>query len=442
MFACCCSPMGRKERDGQTILDIEQILQDYVWNDFLSVLGRVQRKCVRRKNYVIEVPMNFFHLEEEQKPVVLPRVHISDLDNQDIRHRHVMNEIHRRTGNGTTSGMAQSEEEEKKKKKKKKNVPRDKNNSEIFTDYVNDTPTEQTYKFRLEKTRKSSLTATVQRGFTVGTKTNFTVGLPKLTGGSKVGTEFDLRFTVTKTNSDLCEETVTFETTSDIKVKEGNKYVAKVVLEETEVSYNFWAWTRLSLPNGSAPTVVRRKSDNKECHNFQIKNLKEAFEDYKELVTFKSLPANVPLVSKDKKKMSPEEKNAVTYAVVIESRGIIDGTRLSDQHISLKAHNLVQHSKSTQVTNGVVDEDHEEENGAVDEEEEECEESEGEEEEEEEEGGGKEMVEVAIKAGGLSSSSSTHGVAGAGTPGGISATCGGLTSPLLPVPTSKTSTPV
>ena len=173
MFACCCGPRARKEvTSDSAIVDVEKLLQDYVWQDFVDSLHGVQRWCVSRsrQNYVVEVPLNYFHVEEFKRPKMTSRVLKSESDKRVA--------LDSKSGGGGGG-------RKKKKKKEKSGACADSNKSELVTNYVNDTGTEQTYKFRLEKTRKSTLNVTVQKGFSIGSKTNFTLGLPKLAGRSR-----------------------------------------------------------------------------------------------------------------------------------------------------------------------------------------------------------------------------------------------------------------
>ena len=100
----------------------------------------------------------------------------------------------------------------------------------LSTDFTNRTNRDQTYKFRFEKTRKASLNVTFQRGFSIGGKVNFSLGLPRVMADGKVGSEVDMRVSISKSTGEVIEETLTWEATSEIEVANMSNYTAKVVI--------------------------------------------------------------------------------------------------------------------------------------------------------------------------------------------------------------------
>ncbi|BFZ06171.1 hypothetical protein BsWGS_09210 [Bradybaena similaris] len=313
---CFCGRRSPKDDDTSQILDVELILQDHVWDLFLQRQSRLQRLCLRRSDFHISVPMNYFHFETLRQKVS-PRnrpetggdAHIVDQKTRD--------------GNTTAS-------EKIPRSKVGKERTSNSNIVEIATDFVNDTDREQTYKFRLEKTRKAILSVSYQRGFTVGGKARFSVGLPKLASDSQASVETDMTINVTKQEGENVEETVVLETTSDIKVKERSKYVAKVVLAEVKVSYDFSVWCRISMPAGGAPVSISKKKDGDVVYNATLKRLDTIFSRFKNQIKITTVP-------------SSSETNE--YVVDIKNTGIIEGVRLSDQRIILESTDLQKSSK-------------------------------------------------------------------------------------------------
>ena len=167
--------------------------------------------CIRRKDFVVEVPMNYFHfdkLREEVRPrqkpdpAPIPQPHPSLLSGM----THLPRDVTRNPLLSSSNVMA------------------------LSTDFTNRTSRDQTYKFRFEKTRKASLSVTFQRGFSIGGKVNFSLGLPRVMADGKVGTEVDMRVSVSKSTGEVVEETLTWEATSEIEVANMSNYTAKVVI--------------------------------------------------------------------------------------------------------------------------------------------------------------------------------------------------------------------
>lgn len=243
---------------------------------------------------------------------------------------HILDQKNKNGTNTTNDKSGQA------KSKLEKGTSKNSNVIEISTDFINDTDREQTYKFRLEKTRKAVLTVNFQKGFTVGGKARFSVELPKLTGSPQVSAETDMTINVTKQEGENVEETVVLETTSDIKVKERSKYVAKVVLAETKVCYDFTVWCRLSMPLGGAPVSIMRKKDGVVFFSSTLKRLDKIFERYKSQVKIKT---------------SSSDSQTENYVIDIKTMGIIEGVRLSDQRIILESSDIPMCSKNEYVSN-------------------------------------------------------------------------------------------
>ncbi|KAK7090125.1 hypothetical protein V1264_009967 [Littorina saxatilis] len=315
----CCLPSRDQSNRTDYILDVEEILKEFVWNTFKDTRPPWQQLCLRRRDFVVDVPMNYFHFDklreevrQRQKPdnPTVPQPHPSLASHMTHMPRDVMQ-------NALTCNS---------------------NVMALSTDFTNCTDVAQTYKFRFEKTRKASLGVTFQRGFSIGGKVDFSLGLPKLTADGKVGGEVDMRLTVSKSTGEIIEETLTWEATSEINVAKTSNYTAKVLLSEAPVSYNFKMWTKMSMPTGAAPATIRRKNNDSFRYTHLIENLKEVFDKNKNSVDFvkEALGGNT------------------VYAVVFKTTGIVDGVRLSDQKILLEGHDLSQRTPTSYGGSGGV----------------------------------------------------------------------------------------
>ncbi|XP_059177450.1 uncharacterized protein LOC131956853 [Physella acuta] len=309
MLGCCLRPRG--DEKSVPILDVEKVLQDHVWKLFVESQPKILRTCLCRDSFTVDVPMNFF-LFETIRQSVTPRAR-PEMGKDG--HVFLQNDNH----------MKESNFGPVRKKNEKKQPEVDSNTLVIATDFVNDTGLEQTYKFRLEKTRKAALNVTFQKGFTIGGKANFTLGLPKIASDSKAEFGTDMSVNISKEKGEVIEETVVLETTSDVRVEKKSKYVAKVVLVERQVAYDFKVYSRMSMPMGSALASVVRKKDGKIFFTTVIKNLKTVFENYEKQVTILT---------------NAGQSETNDYVIEFKTVGVLEGVRLSDQRIILEAAEL------------------------------------------------------------------------------------------------------
>ncbi|KAL8585942.1 hypothetical protein ACOMHN_061103 [Nucella lapillus] len=304
-MACCWTSRDQADHQSDFILDVERILQEYVWNDFKTSRSPLQKLCLHRKDFLVDVPMNYFHFDKIREEVRPRHKTLSTLPTASQRPptlaqsmTHMGRDVTQNPLTSCSDVMA------------------------LSTDFTNSTGEEQTYSFRFEKTRKASMTVTFQKGFTVGGKVNFSLGLPKTLADGKAGGEVDMKVTVSKATGEVIEETLTWSASSEIKVAKESNYTAKVLLSEVPVSYNFRVWTKMSMPSGGAPATVRHKKAGPGDSLFTkvIENLKLVFDGHKHVVEF--LP-------------EPLGDDCCTYSVVFKTTGIVDGVRLSDQKIVL-----------------------------------------------------------------------------------------------------------
>ncbi|XP_041348778.1 uncharacterized protein LOC121368207 [Gigantopelta aegis] len=272
------------------IIDVEKVIQDYVWGKVKGDRHPLARMFMRRSDYDIEVPHNYFHFEDIEEDVV-----------EDTK--------------PSPKHPARS------RGKEAKPIPE---MSVVCTEFRNNTETEQTFQFRFQKTRNASVNVTFQKGFTIGGKAHFKLGLPKHLADSSAGGEVNLKYQVTKTTGETFDESVTIEANSEIRVVKQRKYIAKVSLAERQFSGTFRVETLMKMPSGSAPIFVRRKRNQELLCIESISDLKSVFA---------GLPVEVEDVSK------PSQREA-SYAVKFVTTGIIEGVRLLGQKIYLDSEQL------------------------------------------------------------------------------------------------------
>ncbi|XP_076435499.1 uncharacterized protein LOC143275347 [Babylonia areolata] len=297
----------KKDEHSNFVLDVEKILHDHVWHRFKTSRSFWQRVCLRRKNYVVEVPMNYFHFDKIDQKIELHKNDPTTLPTPSAtattQRAHVSRDVTHLNPSLTSSTYVTA----------------------LSTDFVNSTDNEQVYSFHFEKTRKASVTVTFQKGFSIGGKVNFSLALPKIPTEGKVGGELDMRVNVSKTTGETIEETLTWKTTSEIKVSKNSSYTARVLLSEIPVSYNFKVWTKMYMPHFGAPaTVTRKKGGGSSRYTAVIDSLRMVFKGYEDVVNI--VPETVD--------------NCTITSVIFTTKGIVDGVRLSDQKILLEGRPL------------------------------------------------------------------------------------------------------
>ncbi|CAL1544957.1 unnamed protein product [Lymnaea stagnalis] len=256
---CCwrCLPSTKDlEQENQfsriKISDLTEVLCDNAWNEFLGGATMLQKLCRNRKNYDIEVPENFYVFEH-----IKTSVYDINFKEQDTDEAIQGERTHELSSEETVSrGVSCSDQ------------------VSLETFFGNDTPDRQTYKFRIEKSRKTVISVSFQRGFTFGGQANFSIGLAKDTS---LGIETDLHFEVTKTDGQTFEETILTEATSDIVVGPHSHCTASICLEEKAFYKKFKVITRMSMPQEAAPVYIRRKSDKKVVMTSIICDLPQEF---------------------------------------------------------------------------------------------------------------------------------------------------------------------
>ncbi|XP_067670167.1 uncharacterized protein [Haliotis asinina] len=288
-----------KVRDISSVIDVQEIIQDWAWGSFIKDSGYFRRFFIRRKDFIIDVPMNYYQFSHSD----------AELEGLKIK-------SDSKTAPEIGEGMP--------------------NKSILITEYHNDTEMAQVYKFRMERARKASVTVTFQKGFTVGGKANFSLC------GVDCGLESKLE--VTKTTEQTFEEVLTFETCCDINVKENTNCEAKVVFTEEDMSYRFTVETIMRMPSGKAPVYIRRKKDKKVVMSFKIQDLRHIFHKYKEE---KDPDRSVDFV---RETIILNGKECNNYAIKLTTRGLVEGTKLSTQMVELHAEGIDQKKDPEQKT--------------------------------------------------------------------------------------------
>ncbi|KAK7090677.1 uncharacterized protein [Littorina saxatilis] len=298
----------RQERDPRPlIIDVQQVIADEVWGMFCDSQTCWARRFLKRSDYIVDVPMNYYDFEEVDQVV--------EVRNQRGGHSRV------------------PERTESKKKKlagSSKDISkswRDLTSPEhvgLETDFRNNTVETQTYNFKFEKTRKAAVNVNYQKGFSIGNKTKFSVGLPKVLPGGEISSEFSAHVSVTKTTGETFEETLTTTATSDITVAPKSHYIASIVMEEYNLHAEFKVTVNMSMPAKQAKAYIKDKHGDTVFY-YTLKNLSHLF------------PQNKIEVDDPKR---PGSKKAREDAVQFVVEGVLNGVQMSSHKIKLDSQDL------------------------------------------------------------------------------------------------------
>lgn len=309
MFSCC-KPAPEPE-ENPLIFDVHEVIKDKAWKNFVYSYKFYQRSCIRRKDYVIEVPDNYFVFEQIEQSIT-PRKHRAHVATAPS------------SGNNNAGPSEQAVASTNKDSLEGKVPSQRATNPEVIsidTEFANDTAKTQTYEFRFEKTRTTSVEVSYQKGFTVGTRASFSIGVPKILGDGSIGLETETQYEVSKSEGQTFEESMTLEATSSIVVGPKSCYVAKVQLEERSVHADFVVRTRMIMPQKRAPIYIRRKSDNEIISVYSLRNLKDVFNS-------ETAPCAEKVVEDDK---------VVNHMIDFVTEGVLTGNLALNHKINLSS---------------------------------------------------------------------------------------------------------
>ncbi|KAK7089984.1 uncharacterized protein [Littorina saxatilis] len=302
----CFSSGGAVDRT-PLIIDVEQTVADAAWRMFYFSRTRWQRVCMRRKDYTVDVPMNYFHFQ-----VTREKLHNVEEDDGTDDKGDKKKDTKQDNGRQVQTDLG-SRQLAHKRQTSPEHVG-------LETEFNNDTGEKQTYNFKCEKTRKASMTVTYQKGFSIGGKANFSLGLPKMLHNGQTSGEIDMRVAVSKTTGETFEQTLTTCATSDITVAPHSHYTATVVMEERHLLADFKVWVKMSMPAKEARAIIKNKQ-GETIFFYKLRNLSELFSEDHHL----------------KDEDGDPKSDAVEF--VIEGR--VDGMQLSSHRINLTDHDLV-----------------------------------------------------------------------------------------------------
>ncbi|XP_025080130.1 uncharacterized protein LOC112555819 [Pomacea canaliculata] len=298
-MACLLRCLGLEEEEevknnDVLIIDVQEVLSKAAWESFLVSKSWWKKRRIKKKDYIIEVPMNYYHFEEIARDFKIRK----------------SNPL-RPTEQGSSNGQ----------KSAQKQPAIGSGLVGLKTMFNNNTEKEQKYNFNFEKTRHASVNITYQKGYSIGGKANFTLGLPKVDENGSVGAEVEAYVEVTKATGDTFEETVTTSATSEITVAANSHYTATVVMEERTLLADFKISIMMTMPQKKAPVYIKDIRTGELVLVRIISSLPFYFKKFE----------GVELLPPDEVTGKPRKD-----AVIFHIEGIVDGVQLSSHRINLQ----------------------------------------------------------------------------------------------------------
>ncbi|KAH3707871.1 uncharacterized protein LOC127858638 [Dreissena polymorpha] len=257
-------------------LDLQELVENYVWDCFTQDLGCIKRLFHRRHKYYFDIRWGF--VDFSHVTTTKERATIRTADN-------------RRT-------------------------------ELYFSHFDNKSNTPQMYTFSTERSTTATTSIEMQENYTIGSEANLEINLADVV---KVGGGVNGSLSVTDTKCEEFSETLTWNINTEITVPAWNTARATLYVYEEPSVMDIQVTTTISLPKGSLPVSIRRTKDDKVVKTYWITNLKCIFTDKHEedgLVRFSNV--NVPGSEIDE------------VVAVIESRGVCKNVSWKNQHVEVQ----------------------------------------------------------------------------------------------------------
>lgn len=280
------------ESNPSPVIDIEELIKDYVWREFKKGAKWFPGVFFRRNDFVLDVPWNFFEFEHK-----------------------------------TIRFTPRQRLESRKKKTDTKSV-------DLFsTNLTNDTGSEQSYKVKVQRQTKATTTVTYQRGYTIKGSANFKLEIPAVFGNCGVSAGIDGQLTVTKSRGETFEDTYNWETDTEVKVESEHVTTVKMIVTEDELEADYEVVTTLSMPSGQAPVSIRRRRNPQLCAVILITDLNDVFQE------------NIYEGSIITVRKQVDEMKRVHFCIDFRTTGILKSVRWKDQRIYLQSNPLAGDQK-------------------------------------------------------------------------------------------------
>ncbi|KAJ8310596.1 hypothetical protein KUTeg_012461 [Tegillarca granosa] len=279
---CSCGDYD-EARDSGPIINLDKLLMDYAWKELKRDARWYEDPLLRRSDYNIEIPWNFYEFEHK-----------------------TVRFVPRQYPGCSSHGF-----------KEKKQV-------ELFsTDYKNNTSKEQLYNLKTQRQTLATTYISFQRGFTVNNEANFKLEIPEYIGHCGVTASADGHLRVTKWQGETFHEYLTWQVDSDITVDPFHVTNVKLVVTEDEFVADFEVKSTLLMPTGEAPIIVKRKRDNHIHAVLLLSDLSEVFSEiaYPGIKLIKTI----------------DEYMKSNYIIELSTVGSLESVRWRDQRIYIES---------------------------------------------------------------------------------------------------------
>lgn len=298
-------------RDEQMFnVNLEEILEKYTWKRYKSDKGFIKNLFTRKSNYYVDIRWGYL----------------------EFSHKTTRFDIRPDAADMVPAEIATSSRPSGGKSGDKKSPSRSPGGSkEVIlykSDYVNDTPLEQKYTFSTTRTTTASTSIELEETFTKGGEASIEISVPGdiVTVGAGLSGELS----VTETEGQTFEESLTWEVNTEINVDKGHKAEAVVVVSEKNSLADFEVKTTVSLPDGKdLPIAIRRRSDDAIEYVIIVNDLKAVFGSYAEGRN------NIDLAQ------NPDEKRKMMrYDVIFTTHGTCKSISWKNQHVEVHSEEL------------------------------------------------------------------------------------------------------
>ena len=280
-------------------INIEDAIRRYAWKQYKSEIGLAKRIFHRKSKYDIDIRWGFVEFKHERKYFKLRP------DKDDPLPVEVTS-ASENVGNPET---------------------REKPPVTLYTsEYENRTPMDQQYSFNTTRETTASTSIEFQESYTKGGECNIEISVPGdiVTVGAGLSGELS----VTETEGQTFEETMSWQVDTQINVKKGHKAEATVkVFEKTSIA-DFEVETTVSIMEGKdLPVGIREIKTGKLVYTVPIPDLRFAF--------FELAEKNGELV-----KLVPvtdSTNNMKRHNLILTTRGTCKSVSWKNQQVEVKS---------------------------------------------------------------------------------------------------------
>lgn len=313
-------------------VNLEELIEDYVWMCYKKDLGFFRRIFRRRGHYIFDVRWGYLDFSHVTNPVEkIPKSSPSGQSSGVSGQVQGATSSIPTTGTGSGDTTEQSAVDAAFRGLKPQFDEAEKKDIELyFSEYENKTETEQSYKFTATRQTTTTTRVEMQENYTLGLTTNLEVNLAEIV---KIGAEASASFSVTETKAEEFSKSLTWNIDTEIRVPRWNKAKATLYVYEMPSKSNFVVKTtvKLTSPLG-LPVTIRQAKDGKEVHTEWITDLGVLFnKDYLNRSSVEVKPVKV---------IQDDGDEFMENHIVLTTRGVCRNVAFKNQHVKVECHEM------------------------------------------------------------------------------------------------------